>query len=133
MRGMSLRSTALRLAPALLVAGTSFLAACGGDSPSATTGSADADLTVHALAKLTFDQDAYTATAGDVVIDYVNDTGIVHNLHVLDADGKDMGSNLEVTSQGAVDEGTFTLPAGTYTLQCKIAGHGTMKATLTVS
>ena len=133
MPGMSHRSTALRFGPALLVAGASFLAACGGDSPTSSTPAADADVTVHALTKLTFDQDAYTATAGDVVIDYVNDSSIVHNLHVLDGDGKDMGANLEVTSQGAVDQGTFTLPAGTYTMVCKIAGHGTMKATLTVS
>lgn len=130
---MSHRSTALRLGPAVLVAGASLLAACGGDSASTTTASADADVTVHALAKLTFDQTAYTAAAGDVVVDYVNDSAIVHNLHVIGPDGNDVAKNLEVTSQGQVDEGTFTLAPGTYTLQCKIAGHGTMKATLTVS
>lgn len=133
MPAMQHRSTALRLAGlTTLVAAASLLAACGGDSPSETTASADADVVVHALTKLTFDQDAYRATAGDVVVDYVNDSPIVHNLHVLDADGNDLGDPLEVTSQGDVDEGTFTLDAGTYTLVCKIAGHGTMTATLTV-
>lgn len=90
-------------------------------------------MTVHALTKLTFDQDAYTAAAGDVVIDYVNDSSIVHNLHVVDAAGNDVGSVLDVAAQGQVDQGTYPLTAGTYTLLCKIAGHGTMKATLTVS
>ena len=133
MPAMSHRSSARRFGPAVVIAGASLLAACGGDSPSATTASADADVTVHALAQLTFDETAYTATAGDVVIDYVNDSRIVHNLHVLDGDGNDMASPLEVTSQGQVDEGTYTLAAGTYTLVCKIAGHSNMTATLTVS
>ncbi len=127
------RSFVHRLGPAVLVTGALLLAACGGDSPSATTPSADADVTVHALTKLTFDQDAYTAAAGDVVIDYVNDSSIVHNLHVVDAAGNDVGSVLDVAAQGQVDQGTYPLTAGTYTLLCKIAGHGTMKATLTVS
>lgn len=134
---MQHRSTARRLGGlATVVAASSLLAGllsgCGGDSPSDAAPSADADVVVHALTKLTFDQSAYTATAGDVIIDYVNDSAIVHNLHVLDGEGNDIGSPLEVVTQGAVDQGTFTLDAGSYTLVCKIAGHGTMTATLTV-
>lgn len=122
-------ATAVAAGSLLLVA----LAGCGGDSPSSATVSADVDITVRATSKITFDQSAYSAAAGDVVVAYVNDSAIVHNLHVLDADGNDVGSPLEVTSNGDVDQGTFTLAAGDYTLVCKISGHSaTMNATLTV-
>jgi plastocyanin len=61
------------------------LAACGGGSSSSSCGSeptGTAAVTVHALDALKFDQKDYTAKAGDVTIDYVNDGSQAHTLVV---------------------------------------------------
>jgi plastocyanin len=110
------------------------LSACGGGSSSSGCGSPAADaspaVTVHALDALKFDQKNYTAPAGDIVIDYVNDGSLAHTLKV---EGKDC--KLSVNSRGATDKGTINLTAGDYTIFCDIPGHESagMKATLTVS
>jgi len=83
---------------------------------------------VHALDALKFDQDNYTAKAGDVVIDYVNDGSLQHTLNV---EGK--GCKLQVNSRGDTDKGTVNLTPGTYKIFCDIPGHSSMKGTLTIS
>jgi len=110
------------------------LSACGGSSSSSGCGSPAADaspaVTVHALDALKFDKADYTAKAGDVVLDYVNDGALSHTLVV---EGK--GCKLQVNSRGATDKGTVNLTAGSYKIFCDIPGHESagMKATLTIS
>jgi plastocyanin len=121
-------------ASALLV-GTFALAACGGgsssDSGSDTT--VPADLTVTAVDGLRWDATEYTATAGDVTIAVVNDSTLPHNLHIVAPDGTQLPEIFDIPSKGTEASDTVALTAGTYTLICTIAGHASMKATLTVS
>src|SRR5688572_1093298 len=81
------------------------LSSCGGDSSASGCGSPPADaqptLTVHGLDALKFDTDAYTAKAGDVVIDYVNDGSLTHTLLV-----KGKPCKMQVNSRGDTDKGT---------------------------
>src|SRR3954447_2951493 len=109
------------------------LVACGGSSSSSSgcgnEPSGTAAVTVHALDALKFDQSDYTATAGDVSLDYINDGSLTHTLVV---EGK--GCKLEVKSRGATDKGTVNLLPGSYKIFCDIPGHegAGMKATLTL-
>ena len=127
-----LQSTTLRTA---IVAGLVLvLAACGGDdddtSAPAAGGSGTADLTVVAE-DIGFDADSYDASAGTIDVRYENDGSIVHTLLIEDVDGFE----LEVSSNGDVDEGSVDLEPGDYTLYCDVAGHRSagMEAELTVS
>ena len=111
------------------------LAACGdsdddggGDGAAACTPDDQAALTVGAKDDLTFDSDAYEATAGCIEVTYENEGSVAHTLLV---DGES-GFKLAV---GSTDTGTIQLDAGEYTLYCDVAGHRAagMEATLTVS
>ena len=112
------------------------LAACGGDDDDtsapadAGSGGGGADLTVVAE-DIGFDADAYEASAGTIEVTYENDGSIVHTLLV---DGVD-GFELEVSSNGDIDQGSVELEAGEYTLYCDVPGHRSagMEAELTVS
>jgi plastocyanin len=110
-------------------------AACGGDDSSAPAPTIPPGaLVVVAEPGLRLDAETYTATAGSVVIAYVqNDPGTRHTLVVKGADGVVIGDKLEVVKKNDVDTGTYTLAPGTYVVYCDVPGHGTMKATLTVT
>jgi plastocyanin len=119
----------LAIAPVLVLT----LAACGGGNDdngttASTTGGAHATVTVHAQDTLKFDKTAYTAKAGTIDIDYVNDGSQPHTLLI-------QGNKKFKLGIGREDKGTVTLAAGTYTLYCNLPGHEAagMKATLTVS
>lgn len=77
-----------------------------------------------------FGEDDYQAEAGDVSFVYENQGSIAHTLLIRDVDDFE----LEVTSQGDVDEGSVELEAGEYELYCDIPGHEVagMVATLVV-
>ncbi|MFN8022846.1 MAG: plastocyanin/azurin family copper-binding protein [Acidimicrobiales bacterium] len=120
-------------ASALLV-GSLALAACGGGSDSSSSGTTvPADVTVKALDGLRWDATEYSATAGEVTIAVKNDSTLPHNLHIVAADGTQLPEVFDIPSKGTEVDDTVTLTAGTYTLICTIAGHASMKATLTVS
>jgi cytochrome c oxidase subunit II len=113
------------------------LAGCGGDDDDGggddglSTGSGDGaggTVTVVAQDSLSFDQDEYTASAGEVTIDYENGGNLTHTLLI---DGVD-DFKLSVTSNGDIDEGAVELEAGDYRIYCDIPGHESMEATLTV-
>ena len=106
------------------------LSACGGGDSAEP--SADADLVVGALDSLVFDAEAYTATAGEVTIAYVNRGAINHTLLVVGPGQEQIGEKLVIPGNGD-DEGTYTLDAGTYILFCDVPGHGNMKANLVVT
>ena len=113
------------------------LAGCGGDDDDdggddgLSTGSGDGaggTVTVVAQDSLSFDQDEYTASAGEVTIDYENGGNLTHTLLI---DGVD-DFKLSVTSNGDIDDGAVELEAGDYRIYCDIPGHESMEATLTV-
>jgi plastocyanin len=113
------------LAGALVIGGL-VLAGCGGDDSGNAggdggDGGAPADIVVHGNDSLKFDKESYSATAGENVIELVNDGSQAHTL-LFDEDSVDF-KKLGVTGQGDTDSGTADLPAGTYTIYCDIAGH----------
>jgi plastocyanin len=118
------------LAPLAVTIGLFGVSACGGGGTA--TPPADADLTVYGLDSLIFDQEAYTATAGQVKIAFANRGSINHTLLVVGAEQKVFGDRLEIGGNG-VDSALYDLPAGRYILFCDIPGHGNMKSDLTVS
>jgi cytochrome c oxidase subunit 2 len=121
---------------ALVVAGA-VLGGCGGDDDggggggeglSSGSGGGGDTVTVVAQDSLRFDRDEYTASAGEVTIDYENSGNLTHTLLI---DGVD-DFKLMVTSSGDTDEGTDELEPGDYRIFCDIPGHESMEATLTV-
>ncbi len=106
----------------------------GGGSGTGGTAPANATL-VTAIEGIAWDAKTYTATPvdGKVTIAVRNSSSLPHNLHLIDADNVDAGLSLVVNQRGDVDSKTVALPPGTYTVICTIAGHGNMKATLTVA
>lgn len=121
---------------AALVVGALALAGCGGDDGGSGsdggTGATPADVVVHGLDSLKFDQKAYTGKAGAVKIELVNDGSLPHTLLIEKVSAF---KKLTVTSKGDKSTGTATLEAGTYTIYCDVAGHrgAGMEATLTIS
>ncbi len=116
---------------AMAVAGvlaTSGLTACGGDDE--PTPAADADLVVEAVSALAWDRDRYSAEAGDITIELVNNDSLAHTLLI---DGVD-GFKLDTPTKGDRDDGSVELEAGTYEMYCDVPGHreGGMVAVLTV-
>ncbi|HKA83141.1 MAG TPA: hypothetical protein VKD21_04725 [Acidimicrobiales bacterium] len=121
---------------ALVVVGA-VLAGCGGDDDGGggggdglSTGSGGGGDTVTVVAQdsLRFDRDAYSASAGEVTIEYENSGNLTHTLLI---DGVD-DFKLSVTSNGDTDEGSVQLEPGDYRIFCDIPGHESMEATLTV-
>ncbi len=114
---------------------TMSLAACSSGS-SGNGGTVPAGATVvKAIEGIAWDAKTYSAplTAdGKAIIAVENDSSLPHNLHLLDSNNVDVGVALSVSSRGDLVSGDPTLKAGTYKVICTIAGHGNMKATLTV-
>lgn len=111
------------------------LAGCS-SSGGGTGGTVPANATlIKALDGIAWDAKTYTAAAvaGKVTIAVENESSSPHNLHLLDAGNVDVGIALDVDGHGDVKSNSITLAPGTYKVICTIAGHGNMKATLTVS
>jgi plastocyanin len=80
-----------------------------------------------------YDKTSLSAAAGDVSIDFTNDSTTQHNVTVQDSSGAKLGATKTIAqSTATVDLGK--LKAGTYTFFCSIPGHeqAGMKGTLTV-
>ena len=132
----------LLTALALVVA----VAACGGDDddeaeePAAEattedTGGGGGDAVTIMLAAdpggaLAFDQTELTAAAGEVTIEFMNDSGIPHNVEV---EGNGVEEVSETITEGSTSL-TLTLEPGEYEYYCAVPGHreGGMEGTLTV-
>jgi plastocyanin len=54
-------------------------------------------------------------------------------LHLVDSESVDVGISLEVNGRNDIESTTLPLAPGDYKVICTIAGHGNMKATLTVT
>ena len=128
--------TTRRIAPltALVVAGLSTLAACGGGATTGGTVPADADVVVKAVEGVAWNQKSFEATAtdGKVTIYVENDASIAHNMYVLDANDKTQGSYVDLPTNGSHDTRVLELAPGTYRIVCKVPGHNNMDSTLTV-
>ena len=109
-----------------------LVAACGGGGGTADTVPTNADVVVKATSSITFDQSEYTASAGEVLFAYQNDSSIRHTLIVVKDGEKVPDFKLIVNKKGEVDSGPVTLEAGNYTVICDVPGHSNMKATLTI-
>jgi plastocyanin len=106
----------------------------GGGSGSGATIPANATV-ITAIEGIAWDAKTYTATAvdGRVTLVLKNNSGLPHNLHLIDAENVDVGVSLDVGASGDVDTKSIALAPGTYQVICTITGHGNMKATLTVT
>lgn len=97
--------------------------------PTAPDGAIKVSLTDFAITPSTL-----TAKAGSVVFFVTNDGKTPHNLTILDATKKDAGHSADLgAGQAAVL--TVTLAAGTYHIDCSLAGHESlgMSGSLVVS
>ncbi|MEO8263920.1 MAG: hypothetical protein ABI706_00260 [Ilumatobacteraceae bacterium] len=111
------------------------LVACGsGGSGSGGTTPANATV-VTAIEGIAWDAKTYTAASvdGKVTLALKNNSSLPHNLHLIDKDNVDVGLALDVKGRSDVHTLPYTLAPGTYKVICTIAGHGNMKATLTVT
>ena len=124
------------------------VAACGGDDddessdePTAEetttedTGGGGGDTATIMLAadpngELAFDQTELTAAAGEVTIEFMNDSGIPHNVEV---EGNGVEEVSDTITEGSTTL-TLTLEPGEYEFYCAVPGHreGGMEGTLTV-
>ena len=108
------------------------LSACSSSTATPDTLPATVGLEVHAVSGLKFDKSAYEATAGDIVVGYVNDDTIQHNLIVVKGETKVEDFALVVYKKNDIDSGTVNLATGNYVIMCTVPGHQNMKADLTV-
>lgn len=131
----------------LVVTAAVGLAACGSDKksdststpaaapPAATTPAASAGTTLQVAAdpsgQLAYDKKSLTAKAGDITIEFTNDSQIPHNVTIEQGEKEEGATD---TIQGSKTSKSFTLKAGTYSFYCTVTGHEAagMKGTLTV-
>jgi plastocyanin len=80
---------------------------------------------------LKFDPTSLEATAGQVTIDFTNDSSLPHNVTI---EGNGIEEVASDTVTGAKSSVSADLPAGTYTFYCSVDGHKAagMEGTLTV-
>jgi plastocyanin len=107
------------------------LAACGGGNEAATTGGGAATtggggggqtlkIAADPSGALKFDQTSLEASAGNVTIDFTNDSSVSHNV-TLDGPGvEDEGTD---TITGSSTSVTLDLQPGEYTFYCSVDGH----------
>ena len=111
------------------------LVGCSSGS-SSNGGTAPANATViTAIEGIAWDAKTYTATPvnGKITLALRNNSSLPHNLHLLNAENVDQGVALDVKGRNDVHTLDYSLPAGVYKVICTIAGHGNMKATLTIT
>jgi plastocyanin len=109
------------------------LAACGGGSEAATTGGGATtaggggggggealQLAADPSGALKFDKTSLEATAGNVTIDFTNDSSLPHDVKLqgpgVDGEGTD-------TITGSSTSVTLDLQPGEYTFYCSVDGH----------
>jgi plastocyanin len=128
-----------RLALLLLLAVLTLgLAACGGDDEEATTtppaatdgGGGGGTVQITTSEGISYDETSVEASAGEVTIDYTNDSGLPHNVTLEDVDG-----GATDTIESGSTSLTVNLEAGEYTFFCSVAQHRAagMEGTLVVN
>jgi plastocyanin len=130
----------IRLAPltAFFVALVLALAACGGgdeSEPAGGGGGGGGGSTIQVSADpsgaLKFERSSLEATAGEVTIDFTNDSSVPHDVKI-EGNGVEGEGTDQVT--GDSTSATVELQPGTYTFYCSVDGHrqAGMEGTLTV-
>lgn len=111
------------------------VAACGGERAATGTAPADVDIEVRAVDGILWNASAYTATAtnGSITIFAANDSTLPHNLQVLDKDGKDVGTLVDIAKSGSTATVKLQITPGEYRIVCEVPGHTNMDSTLTVT
>ena len=122
----------------LLVALTLGLAACGGDDEEATTtppaatggGGGGGTVQIATSEGVSYDSTSFEASAGEVTIEYTNDSGLPHNVTLEDVDG----GATDTIESGSTNV-TVSLEAGEYTFFCSVGDHRAngMEGTLVVN
>jgi plastocyanin len=117
---MTRRLVSLPIALTALVLG---LAACGGGDDEGTTGAAGGQtlqISADPGGALKFEQTSLEANAGEVTIDFTNDSSLPHNVTVDGPGVEDEGTE---TVTGSSTSTTLELQAGTYTFYCSVDTH----------
>jgi plastocyanin len=108
------------------------LAACGDNNEAATTGGAGATtsggggggetlkIAADPGGALKFDQTSLEASAGNVTIDFTNDSSLPHNVTLEGPGVEDEGTDTVTGSSTSV---TLDLQPGEYTFFCSVDGH----------
>ncbi|MEP7201248.1 MAG: hypothetical protein ABI894_01490 [Ilumatobacteraceae bacterium] len=113
------------------------LASCGSSDGSGGSGATlpPGTVVITAIEGIAWDKPSYVEQSidGNVSIAVKNDSSLPHNLHLVDSESVDEGISLEVSNRGDVASTSVPLQPGDYKVICTIAGHGNMKATLTVT
>ena len=96
----------------------------------AAGGASTLAIAAAATGSLAFTESEYTATAGEVTIEFANESQVPHAAEV---DGID-GSETETVRGADAPPLTVDLPAGEYTIYCPVGNHRAagMEAKLTV-
>jgi plastocyanin len=135
------------LVTGLLLAAAIGLAACGGDSNNDSGSSSDSStpaapapsssggqtlaLAADPNGQFAYDKKSLSAKAGQVTIDFTNDSQLPHNVTIEQGEDEQGATD---TIQGSKTSKAFNLKAGTYTFYCSVGNHeeAGMKGTLTV-
>jgi plastocyanin len=111
------------------------LAACGGGNEAATTGGGATtaggggggggggetlQLAADPSGALKFDKTSLEATAGNVTIDFTNDSSLPHDVKL---EGPGVNGEGTDTITGSSTSVTLDLQAGEYTFYCSVDGH----------
>ncbi len=129
------RTLHVKLMTPFLALGLVALGACGGGGDSSTnTVPPDADVVVRAVDGVAWNQDNFTATLvdGKVKIYAVNDSGIAHDMYVLQGDTP-VGDFIDLPKRGSDGALVYELAPGEYRIVCQIPGHNNMDSKLTVT
>ena len=123
----------------LLTVLTLGLAACGGDDEEAATtptgaetgdggGGGGGTVQITTSEGISYDETTVEATAGEVTIEYTNDSGLPHDVTL-----EDSGEATDIIESGSTSV-TVNLEPGEYTFFCSVDGHrdAGMEGTLVV-
>lgn len=115
-----------------VVMGGVIITGCGGGESDGPSTAGPSDVVVHGNDALQFDQAQYTATAGTITIELVNDGVQPHTLLIEKV--KDF-KTLSVTKKGETAQEPIDLDPGVYTIYCNVPGHRAagMEAKLIIS
>ena len=101
------------------------------DTGSGSGGGETLQLAADPSGALKFDPTTLEASAGQVTIDFTNDSSVPHNVTIEGNGIEEVASDTVTGDKSSV---SADLPAGTYTFYCSVDGHKAagMEGTLTV-
>jgi plastocyanin len=138
----------------LIAAAALALAACGGSSGSSSSapatdtsagggggggggapsgGGSTVKISADPSGQLAYQQKSASAKAGNLTVDFTNQSPLQHDVCVTDSSGKEIGCT-PIISGSSTSKSLGALKAGKYTFFCSVDGHeqAGMKGTLTV-